>query len=251
MVNKLSQGFQVHREARDKLASTIAAYMRGEIRSDKFDEIIFCDIVNINDFKRDKAGWNIAFDLWGYYDDLIDHNFLGTKEQWDYFKRLIAFLKTDYSLKKREIKKTVWHPVWLYRILLLLLVLLIGLAIYKYSIIIAYLAWLGLGMLFCLLAFCVKRYNEKNVKSEEIIEIKNYSPFHSENDWEAHEYLVKDYLLPEYNSDLYNVPLRSKKSDKLMNVFFIFSLAFLWPLYVCFQLFDFDDVCIEYVREEI
>ena len=78
---------------RDALATVVRQFLDGEIGSFKFDDIL-------DDYRdsRDSAVRFVSLALWYHYDDLEDHKVVASKEEWDFFQRLLLILRSDADL---------------------------------------------------------------------------------------------------------------------------------------------------------
>jgi hypothetical protein len=94
----------VDRENRDKLADSIARYLAEETTAFQFDEEIFA----IRDASNDATVDYVVAALWGYYDDLKDHNVVLSKPAWDYFHRLMLLVKSDAEIEFTRRRRWSW-----------------------------------------------------------------------------------------------------------------------------------------------
>src|SRR4051812_27167195 len=74
------------RPARAELIRTISEYLGDGMTAIAFDE----RINEIADETEDKTVRDVVSALWFYYDDCRDHPVVLTKEEWNYFQRLIS-----------------------------------------------------------------------------------------------------------------------------------------------------------------
>lgn len=82
---------QVDRSARERLAATLEKYLAEEITAFPFDDAIR----EIQDASNDPTVDWVANSLWFHYDDCKDHRVVLSKDEWDYFQRLILLLRSD------------------------------------------------------------------------------------------------------------------------------------------------------------
>src|SRR5262245_53058858 len=87
----------IDRAARDALADALAAYMRGEIDNFAFDDVAMGVRTD------DRSVLLLGQALWFHYDDIKLHKVSATPEAWDFFRRVIAFLKCDRVLEVHEV----------------------------------------------------------------------------------------------------------------------------------------------------
>jgi hypothetical protein len=97
----------VDREARDKVAGALRAYMAEEIGASEFDD----RISEVHDSKTgDRTAVSVVVELWGYYDDLKDHKIVADKQDWDCFNRLLLVLESDAEFEETR-GSLRWGPV--------------------------------------------------------------------------------------------------------------------------------------------
>jgi hypothetical protein len=82
------------RNGRDRLAACIERYLSDEITAFQFDE----EIHEIGQRSIDATVFHVANLLWYHYDDCVDHKVVLSKEQWDYFQRLVFLLRSEAHL---------------------------------------------------------------------------------------------------------------------------------------------------------
>jgi len=91
----------IDRKSREELTRAIEEYLGDEISAFDFDE-------RINNIEtEDESVSELILALWFFYGDCKDHHVVLEKPEWDYFQRILLFLRTDYSIadRYREIKK--------------------------------------------------------------------------------------------------------------------------------------------------
>lgn len=84
----------IDRTARDRMAAAIESYMSEDMTSFQFDDALS----KITDLTEDKTVVRIGTYLWLHYDDCIDHKIVASKQEWDYFNRLLLILKSETDL---------------------------------------------------------------------------------------------------------------------------------------------------------
>ncbi len=91
----------VDRNHRDQLVDAIECYLADKIKTDKFED----KIDKISDASDDPTVAHVVSLLWYYYDDMRNHKVTLSKEEWDYFYRLILLLKSNahIEVKKRKL----------------------------------------------------------------------------------------------------------------------------------------------------
>lgn len=96
----------VDRKARDELAAVIESYMKDEILSCDLDE----SASRIKFATSDEVVKTVANSLWLHYDDIVDHHIVVSRQQWDFFYRLLLLLKSDCELTVSS-RWTIKQPV--------------------------------------------------------------------------------------------------------------------------------------------
>ena len=79
---------------RDRLAEVINRYLNEELTAFKFDE----QLSEIAAGTKDETVKQVASLFWYHYDDVDDHKVVASKEEWDYFQRLLLILKSDADI---------------------------------------------------------------------------------------------------------------------------------------------------------
>lgn len=79
---------------RDRLAEVINRYLNEELTAFKFDE----QLSEIAAATKDETVKQVANLFWCHYDDVDDHKVVASKEEWDYFQRLLLILKSDADI---------------------------------------------------------------------------------------------------------------------------------------------------------
>jgi hypothetical protein len=79
---------------RDALIEVINRYLSDDLTAFKFDEALS----DLSAKTKDQTVKQVASLLWYHYDDLTDHKVVASKEEWDYFQRLLLILKTEANL---------------------------------------------------------------------------------------------------------------------------------------------------------
>jgi len=81
----------VDREVRDKLASLIEAYLNEDIASFAFED----ELDELAGKTVDRTVRHVSHALWFHYDSVKDHTVVLSKEEWDYFQRLLLLVKSS------------------------------------------------------------------------------------------------------------------------------------------------------------
>jgi hypothetical protein len=86
----------IDRQSRNRLVAAITRYMNEEVMAFAFDD----EIHQICDASDDATVGFIVTSLWYHYDDCKDH-FAGlSKEEWNYFHRLILLLESNSEIER-------------------------------------------------------------------------------------------------------------------------------------------------------
>ena len=94
----------IDRDIRQKLAGIIEKYLDERISAFAFDE-------QLQEIETEDQSVQEAIEyLWMFYDDLKDHKVLATKEDWNFFQRLLVFLSSDLEISDfyRREKRRKW-----------------------------------------------------------------------------------------------------------------------------------------------
>ena len=96
----------VDRSARDQMVVAIRSYMDESINSSSFDE----KLSEITLSTKDEIVLVAGNSLWYTYDDYIEHDIGASKDQWDFFNRLLLLLESDCEFETSQCKR-----IWTYR----------------------------------------------------------------------------------------------------------------------------------------
>ena len=77
------------------MANAIERYLNDEITSSRLDK----ELNAIADATVDRTVWHVCSTMWLFYDDLVDHKVVATKDEWNHFHRLLLLLKSHASLE--------------------------------------------------------------------------------------------------------------------------------------------------------
>lgn len=91
----------VDRKSRDRLVDAIHGYLSERTTAFEFDE----EIREIRGASDDPTVAHVASALWYHYDDCKDHTVVLSKEEWDYFHRLILLLKSNAHIEITKRKR--------------------------------------------------------------------------------------------------------------------------------------------------
>src|SRR5450759_2567420 len=79
---------------RDRLVEVIIRYLNEELTAFKLDEALS----EIGVRTKDETVKQVVNLFWYHYDDVEDHKVVASKEEWDYFQRLLLVLKSDADI---------------------------------------------------------------------------------------------------------------------------------------------------------
>ncbi len=201
------------RKSRGELLDALVSYMRGEIKSDEFDEKRAALLT------EDKSAHAIADTLWHAYDDLVNHPISVTEECWHMLQRYAAFLRTDLELE--EVIKRRQHPNRGFAVLgLVALAAVFLLALWTAAWAVLAGTWLVIGLVW---VFVLPEPDT----DPEVERLWQFAPFWNEQEWRQHEQLLDDLDLPEYDPAVHHKPIRRNVGDwVLMLPFRILRVAF-------------------------
>jgi hypothetical protein len=88
---------------RDALVEVINRYLSDDLTAFKLNDAL----IDIAARTKDETVKRVVDLLWCHYDDLEDHKVVASKEEWDFFQRLLLILKSDADLVE-ETGKRLW-----------------------------------------------------------------------------------------------------------------------------------------------
>lgn len=191
----------VDRQLRDKLADATVSWMRGESGASVYDDVVLeIEGADIEGKTNDDGVIDAASHLWFFYDDFIDHPVSVSREGWEHLRRWIALLRTDYRLKEQA--RRIWHRDQI--------LAFVGVAVLVASLLFSYYlhqwwilatAWLATGLV---------RPWMKLPRSPDDAHLQKlrFAPFLSAEDWAAHEHLLDNSRLPDYDPEKHKQPIR-------------------------------------------
>jgi len=94
----------VDRTSRDRLSELMRSYMDDQIDNIQLDETLH----EIGSQTEDQTVRTAVRELWFYYDDCKEHFVVASKEQWDFFNRLLLLLASDAEIAVAACRR--WHP---------------------------------------------------------------------------------------------------------------------------------------------
>ncbi len=88
---------------RDALVEVINRYLSDDLTAFKLDDALS----DISARTKDQTVKQVADLFWYHYDDIEDHKVVASKEEWDFFQRLLLILKSDANIVE-ETGKRKW-----------------------------------------------------------------------------------------------------------------------------------------------
>lgn len=92
---------EIDRQSRDRLVNAINRFIDGAMTAFALDDEIF----GILHASKDATVEHVVRSLWLHYDDCKDHLAGLSKEEWDYFQRLILLLESDAEIERVSQRK--------------------------------------------------------------------------------------------------------------------------------------------------
>jgi hypothetical protein len=207
------------RSDRESLLKVLVAFMRGEIKSDQFDEqrIVWEEECRKS---QDEGAAQVCFLLWHFYDDVDAHPISVSPEQWDALRRYAAFLKTDLELE--TIVRWRWHGRQWLGILGLPMLVMAGVVLFGTG------SWLPLAVVWLVLGVGWVIIRQRCEANDEVRAMWRFAPFWSEEQWRRYEPLAHKLDLPAYDPLIRNRPIRTKAAEYVLWVYGVFlGTAFL------------------------
>ena len=111
----------INRDARNRLAQLIRRYLDEDIKAFDFDDAL-------DEFREsdDDAVRFVADALWYHYDDCDDHLVVLSKQEWNYFQRLLLLLESDSIVKVTKSWRWTYSQILAASLLLLCLGIVYG-----------------------------------------------------------------------------------------------------------------------------
>lgn len=184
----------IDRPARDELAGTLAAYMRGEIDNLDLDQAVS------GVRSDDPAVLPVKFALYFYSDETKPHRVRATRDGWERLRRLLALLRSDVEWPPERYVRAWDRRVWLG---------LLSAASIAAAAVLAVMHspwWLLLpGAVAGVLPLVVSARRPGAHSPDPKVA---FHPFQDERQWRTYEPLLAADRLPEYASALQNRPIR-------------------------------------------
>lgn len=174
----------IDREARDRMAYVAEQYLNEEITAFEFDDALEL----ISSDTEDKTVHEIRLAFWGAYDDLTDHKVVASKESWDFFQRLLLILKSNARIEMSKRRR------WTVRqsIAISLLSLFLAVVVYTDFGVLAYIVYIGVGVVSLGLAYWRGRLPEPGAAMEpfsslmEIVKVRKSVPSFLKQSYPGH-----------------------------------------------------------------
>jgi hypothetical protein len=88
--------------ARNEVIAAFEAYLDDTITAFEFDD----RLQEID--SEDRTVNEVVRAAWFHYDDCVDHKVHLSKQEWDYFQRLLLILRSDAELSSSEMRRWSW-----------------------------------------------------------------------------------------------------------------------------------------------
>ena len=98
----------IDRKARSEMCKAIRDYMAEGISAFELDDSLDC----IAHDSRDSTVKFVTKLMWFHYDDCKDHKIVASKQEWDYFNRLLLLLESEAEADFVRVR-TSWRAEWL------------------------------------------------------------------------------------------------------------------------------------------
>ena len=207
----------IDHEARTKVISAIEDYLSDKIMAFDFDD-------ELQDIETEDKTAEFAINtLWYCYDDVIDHKVNLSKEEWDFFQRLLLILKSDSEITCTKTYRWSWdHGLACVAVLaFVIFASLIG-----WNINLALLS-IPFGIVSMLISLYRKKREKKAVPYEAAYPMNSYTQIRS---------LLRS--VPGFKKQSYRTEIGSRTIRSNSNTIFnSVSLFFVWAVFSPFCLF--------------
>ena len=214
----------VIREDRDRLIEIINEYLHEKITAFEFDDKLW----QLGDSK-DETVVQVRKCLWYYYDDIQDHKVVASKQDWDYFQRILLLLQTNSEFEKMSWR---WHSSEL--IALLLFCISISIFIFTKNIYVG----ICFNVIFWPFSYLIakSRLAYKSINLHPFQEKARFFPYKSFKQLLSHRRAIPCFKKKQYPSELNKRTIRGKFLE--MNVAFIWYIIWVvfCPVVLLFQI---------------
>jgi len=87
--------------ARRQMGDIIRSYLNEEIKAFQFSDALY----DVAGKTKDSTVQQTVDALWYLYDDVKDHKIVASKEEWDFFHRLLLILESDAEIEVSKVRK--------------------------------------------------------------------------------------------------------------------------------------------------
>lgn len=188
----MMRAMPVDRVARDRFASTLAAYMRGVVDNFALDEAGFEADTDDSTVRR------LGLAVWYCYDDGKSHPMSVSSEEWESLRRVIAFLRSDLEVHEPTGPRRWLHSKQLVGIATLSSLMLAG----RQWWVTSSAAWLMLPGLLVGVPLTLWAYIAPQEPAPP------FYPFANEEQWRSYEHLIEGERLPDYTRETHARPIR-------------------------------------------
>lgn len=207
------------------MAKAIRSYMNDEITAFQFDDTL----TEVSIRTDDKTVQTIARTLWFHYDDCKDHKIFASKEQWDYFNRLLLLLESDAEIETVKSSRK-WHPSQAVAALLLLAYVLIAVGVGWGKHLFVYAVPFGPPSM--LLAWLNSRRRKKEVSATKIA----LTPFPSIASLLSVRRSVSGFVRHRYPKAIVERRIRDPLCDKLIRIPWVITWCMFSPIGLFLQI---------------
>jgi hypothetical protein len=213
----------IDRNARNAVIAAFEDFLEDKITAFQFDD-------RLQDIESDDRTVNaVVHAAWYHYDDCKDHKVTLSKQEWDYFQRLLLILRSNTEIATSETTRRSWDHVvaWL------------SLALF---IVAAFFVEWGIQLVllaipFGLISMLISRYRRQSFPEPSPNEIA-YMPFDSYSQIRWLRRQAPSFQKRRYRSEIEGRRIRSKVEESFNSVFASFLWLILGPIVLLFQGFS-------------
>lgn len=193
----------VDRDSRNKLTGIIQAFLAGDLGAFEFDEALFADF----DKGDDPTIEFIVSALWFHYDDCVDHDVALSRQEWDYFHRLLLVLASDAHIEVAS--QRIWCPPQLAAAIGLIgfVYCTFWLSFGSHLLVVA----IPFGLLSILLSFWREHYTPAQSTQE-----ANLFPFSSMSELLALRRSISRFVKQRYPAELGDKQIRTETMERIL-----------------------------------
>ncbi|MHB0958264.1 MAG: hypothetical protein ACYC0X_12360 [Pirellulaceae bacterium] len=227
--NAEPESSSIDRQARNRLVNVIRRYMDEALTAFAFDD----EITEIGTATADGTVQFVVDSLWYHYDDCKDHLAGLSKQEWDYFQRLILLLESDAEIE------CVRHRHWSVR----QIVAGIGLTSFGLCVFRSGIGWhlFGFALLFGPVSILLSYWRNQSERRQDD-ELLRLSPYSSLSELRAIRRTVPGFSKKKYPAGTKVRRIRSRLIEMTGWLHTIVLWSFVSPLVLLFQTLPEKDV---------